>query len=202
MRSLRPHREQTRRPPAEAVARAARPTLQEVDPQHVLFSFHGLPESQVTATDASGLVCGASEDCCDRIREPNRDCYRAQSFAHARAVAKELGLGPGSWSVAFQSRLTRVPWIRPFTDHVLDELPAQGVKRLAVLCPAFVADNLETLEEIGIRGREQWARAGGDTLGLAPCPNAQPEWVDRVAEMVRAAASPDNSASATETPAR
>ncbi len=186
----------------QAVARATQPTLDEVQPEHVLFSFHGLPESQVTATDASGLVCGVSEDCCDRIREPNRNCYRAQSFQHARRVASELGLAPGSWSVAFQSRLTKVPWLRPFTDHVLDELPAQGTRRLVVLCPAFVSDNLETLEEIGIRGREQWKNAGGEVLGLAPCPNAQPEWVDRVAEMVRASASPESSASATETPAR
>ena len=185
-----------------AVSRAAQPTLDATQPDHTLFSFHGLPESQVKATDPSGSVCLASEDCCERIVEANRHCYRAQSFAHARAVAQKLDLAPGQWSVAFQSRLAGTPWIRPYTDHVLPQLAERGVRRLVVVCSAFVADNLETLEEIGIRGREQWTEVGGDVLGLAPCANAQPEWVESLAEIVRAATTPESSASATETPSR
>lgn len=184
-----------------AVARASKPTLDEIGPEHVLFSFHGIPENQVKATDTSGLVCLASDDCCERIREPNRNCYRAQSFAHAHAVAAELGLPRGSWSVAFQSRLGRTPWVQPFTDEVLPELAKRGVRRLVVVCPSFVADNLETLEEIGIRGREQWTQVGGEVLGLAPCPNAQRDWVESLAERIRASSTPESSASATETPA-
>lgn len=185
-----------------AVARATQPTLDEIRPDHVLFSFHGIPENQVKATDASGLVCLASTDCCGRIREANRNCYRAQSYAHAHSVAEKLGLAPGSWSVAFQSRLGRTPWIQPFTDHALPKLAEQGVRKLVVVCPSFVADNLETLEEIGIRGRDQWLEVGGETLGLAPCPNGQREWSERLAEIIRASATPERKASPTETPSR
>ena len=185
-----------------AVSKATQRTLEETQPDHTLFSFHGLPENQVKATDTEGLVCLQSEGCCDQIVEANRNCYRAQSFAHARAVAARLDLAPGSWSVAFQSRLAGTPWIQPFTDHVLPELAERGVRKLVVVCPAFVADNLETLEEIGIRGRDQWAQVGGEVLGLAPCPNAEPSWVSSLSESIRAAVTPETSASATETPSR
>jgi ferrochelatase len=100
-----------------------------------------------------------------------------------------LGLDERHCSVAFQSRLGRTPWIRPFTDHELDELPKRGVKRLAVFCPSFVADCLETLEEIGIRARQQWEEAGGEQLLLIPCPNAHPRWVETVVQRIRERAS-------------
>jgi ferrochelatase len=184
--------------------------LAAFQPDHVLFSYHGLPERQVRALDRTGRHCLAAPDCCDAIGPANARCYRAHCFATTRALREALGLDPRTSSVAFQSRLGRTPWIRPFTDEVLPELAARGVKRLAVLCPSFVADCLETLEEIGIRAREQWRSAGGEELMLAPCPNAHPTWVGAVAETLRAtqaestrspAASPDASASDTETPA-
>ena len=86
--------------------------------------------------------------------------------------------------MAFQSRLGRTPWIRPYTDEVLPQLAGQGVRRLAVLCPSFVADCLETVEEIGIRGREQWQEAGGSELRLVPCVNASPGFVDALARRI------------------
>ena len=113
-----------------------------------------------------------------------------------------LGLDREEWSVAFQSRLGRTPWILPHTDKELPRLAAAGIKRLAVLCPSFTSDCLETIEEIGLRARAQWRELGGEELVLIPCVNAQPDWVEAVAEMVRAAATPDSSASATETPSR
>ena len=79
----------------------------------------------------------------------------------------------------------RLPWLRPYTDQVLAELPSQGVRRLAVYCPSFVADNLETLEEIGIQGRETFLQAG-ESLTLIPCLNAAPEWVQTLASWIEA----------------
>jgi ferrochelatase len=168
-----------------AVAAVARPELEAFGPDHVLFSYHGLPERQVKATDPSGSHCLASEHCCDAIGEVNAACYRAQCAATTRALVSRLGLEPERTSLAFQSRLGRTPWIQPHTDVLLPELAARGVRRLAVLCPSFVADCLETLEEIGLRARDQWREAGGEALHLIPCINAHPLWVAAVADMVR-----------------
>ena len=171
----------------DAVAEVARPALADFDADHVLFSYHGLPERQIRALDASGAHCFASDDCCERIVAENRRCYRAHCFATTRGLQARLGLDPKTSSLSFQSRLGRTPWIRPYTDEVLPELAAQGVRRLAVLCPAFVADCLETVEEIGIRGRDQWQELGGEALRLVPCVNAHPAWVAAVAGTIRAA---------------
>jgi ferrochelatase len=168
-----------------AFARAARPALDAFRPDHLLLSYHGLPERQVKATDASGRHCLASASCCDAVAAVNARCYRAQCFATSRALRAALGVAPERTSVAFQSRLGRTPWIRPFTNEHLPELRAAGVRRLAVACPSFVADCLETLEEIGIRAREQWRELGGEDLALLPCPNAHPDWVAAVAAMLR-----------------
>jgi ferrochelatase len=151
----------------------------------VLFSYHGLPERQVRATDVGGAHCLASNTCCDALTEVNRNCYRAHCFATTRELARALDLGPEEHSVSFQSRLGRTPWIQPYTDHVLPELAARGFKRLSVLCPAFVADCLETVEEIGIRAREQWLELGGVELDLVPSLNSEPLWVEAVTAMIR-----------------
>ncbi len=174
-----------------AWAAVAAAPLAAFGPDRVLMSFHGLPERQVRRSDPTRRTCLASEACCDAITPDNRDCYRAQCFATARALARALELAEGSWSVAFQSRLGRTPWIRPHTDRVLPELARAGVRRLAVMCPTFVADCLETLEEIGIRARDQWAAAGGEALLLVPSLNAEPTWARAVADLVRGAQAGD-----------
>jgi ferrochelatase len=170
-----------------AFAAVGAPVLGREKPDHVLFSFHGLPERHVKASDHSGSHCLQSAGCCDAIGPANRDCYRAQCHATARALAGRLGLAPGSWSICFQSRLGRTPWIKPYTDVVLDELAKDGKKRLCVFCPAFVADCLETLEEIGMRAREQFVAAGGESLALVPSLNASPAWVDALVVLLRRA---------------
>jgi protoporphyrin/coproporphyrin ferrochelatase len=169
----------------DAFVTVGRPVLEAEGPDHVLMSFHGLPERHLRKADASGHHCLVAEDCCDRIGAANRDCYRAQCFATARALAGRLGLPDGRWSVSFQSRLGRTPWIRPYTDARIAELAAQGKKRLVVFCPAFVADCLETLEEIGIRAREQFLAGGGERLALVPSLNAHPSWADAIVRIVR-----------------
>jgi len=162
-----------------AFERVAAPALAEARPDHVLFSFHGLPVRQITKTDVTAAHCFATETCCDTLANPH--CYRAQSFATARALAQRLALPPERYTICFQSRLGRTPWIQPYTDVELDRLAKAGVKRLAVLCPAFVADCLETVEEIGIRARAQFKAAGGEELVLVPSLNATPAWIDAVA---------------------
>ncbi|HLL24386.1 MAG TPA: ferrochelatase [Kofleriaceae bacterium] len=156
----------------------AKPALAEARPDHVLFSFHGLPVRQIQKTDATGKHCLVDAQCCDTLANPS--CYRAQSFATARSLAERLGLAKEAYTICFQSRLGRTPWIEPFTDVEIDRLAKQGKKRLAVMCPAFVADCLETIEEIGIRAREQWKTAGGEELVLIPSLNATPSWIDAV----------------------
>ncbi len=169
----------------ESAAAVGRPVLAALDPDHVLFSFHGLPERHVRKADRTGEHCLAAEICCAAITDANRGCYRAQSFETARRLAAALDLAGDAWSVAFQSRLGRTPWIRPFTDEVVPALARRGVRRLAVFCPAFVADCLETLEEIGLRAAASFRSAGGDRLELVPCVNADPRWADGVVELVR-----------------
>lgn len=164
-----------------AFAKVAQPVLDEFRPDHVLFSFHGLPVRQIVKTDRDRTICLRSATCCDERKNPN--CYRAQSYATARAMAARLALTEPGYTVCFQSRLGRTPWIEPYTDHVIDRLGHAGTKRLAVICPAFVADCLETVEEIGIRARAQFKAAGGDDLVLVPSLNASPPWVDAVCEI-------------------
>ena len=160
----------------DALVDSAKPYLQQPF-DHLLLSFHGLPERHLHKLDPSGH-CLQGADCC-RTASPEvlAHCYRAQCLASAEAFASRLGLRPEQWSVSFQSRLGRAKWIEPYTETRLDELGKQGVKKLLVMCPAFVADCIETLEEIGDRGREQFQAAGGDSLQLVPCLNDHPSWV-------------------------
>lgn len=168
----------------QAFAEVSRPYLtEEGGVDHVIFSYHGLPEHQIRRTDPSATHCLASDSCCERpaSQKENRDCYRFQCFETTRHLSRALELKPGQYSVAFQSRLGRRPWVRPFTDHLYEELPHQGVRKVAVICPSFVADCLETLEEVAIRGRESFQSHGGTELTLVPSLNATASWVKTVA---------------------
>lgn len=171
----------------DAFAAVGKPVLDAFRPDHVLFSYHGLPERHLTKGDRSGATCQFNSVCCASITPQNAGCYRAQTYATTRGIASRLGLSAEQHSVSFQSRLGRTPWIRPYTDLVIPELVKQGVKRLAVFCPAFVADCLETLEEIGIRAREDFKAHGGEELVLVPSLNVHPEWVSAVTSMARGA---------------
>ncbi len=168
----------------QAFAEIGAPYLQE-RPDHVLFSFHGIPERHVRKSDDTGKWCLSQPDCCATLRPENRNCYSAQCYHTAQRLAALLGLPEGSWSVSFQSRLGRDPWLKPYTDHVIEELGQAGKKRLAVFCPAFVADCLETLEEIGEEALETFQEAGGEHLQLIPSLNAHPAWVSGLEQLVR-----------------
>jgi ferrochelatase len=169
----------------DAYAAVSKRALDQFPHDHVLFSFHGLPERQIRKTDASGTTCFASENCCDQITSANANCYRAQCFQTARDLATRLGIPKAGYSVGFQSRLGVTAWIKPYTDLLYGELIQKGHRRIAVLCPAFVADCLETLEEIAVRGHEQFKELGGEALQLIPSLNSEPEWVDALASWVK-----------------
>jgi protoporphyrin/coproporphyrin ferrochelatase len=167
-----------------AFCEVSKPVLSEVKPDHIIFSFHGLPERHVKKTDDTKSHCLSQASCCDIISEVNKNCYRAQSYATARAIAMNLQIPTDQYSVGFQSRLNN-KWIRPFTDELYDSLAARGVKTLAVISPSFVTDCLETLEEIAIRGSEQFQKAGGQKLTLVPSLNAHPAWIKTLSELIR-----------------
>lgn len=149
---------------------------------HLLFSFHGLPERHLRKADPTCNHCLKVENCCEIPSIAHQTCYRAQCFATVRAFVRRAWVP--SYSVAFQSRLGKDPWLSPHTEDELVRLATIGVKRLCVICPAFVADCLETLEEIGMRGREIFLAAGGQEYRLISCLNDHPLWIDALHAMV------------------
>jgi ferrochelatase len=169
----------------ESQAATIRPLL--THDSHLLLSFHGLPERHIRRSSPECERCLPQPGC---PRLEHALCYRGQCFETARDLVARLGLAAGSWSVAFQSRLGRARWIQPSTEDTLVELARKGVRRLVVACPSFVADGLESLEEIGQRGREAFISAGGAELVLAPCPNASPLFVEAVTRLADTGAAP------------
>lgn len=161
-------------------ARKIRQAAEVFRPDHVLLSFHGLPEHHMTKLH--GAHC-FQPGCCESLGPQNRLCYRAQCMATARAIQAQLQFA--NFSVSFQSRLGRRPWIKPYTDFVVSGLAKAGVKRVLVACPSFVADCLETLEEVQMRLREQFKQEGGDDLQLVPALNSDPEWATAFCEMIQ-----------------
>jgi ferrochelatase len=158
--------------------------LGERELDHVVFSYHGIPVRHIKKLDPSGGHCLGSSDCCAQISVVNQNCYRAQCFATSGAIARELGLEADRFTTCFQSQFGRDVWIGPNLDDRLRELPGRGLKRVAVLCPSFVADCLETVEEIGIRGSEDFMQAGGKELTLVPCLNSDPAWITAAADLI------------------
>jgi len=190
LRALAPQATLTVQPPfyddpdyIEALYASAAPQL-EGGYDHVLFSFHGIPERHLKVRDPSGCYCLQASHCCEMPNPAHATCYRAQCYATTRRLVERAGLPDGKWSLSFQSRLGRDPWLRPYTDKTVERLGQQGVKRLLVICPAFVSDCLETLEEIQVEGKHLFEAAGGETFAQIPCLNEHPRWVDVLVKFV------------------
>jgi ferrochelatase len=152
----------------------------DFDFDHVLFSYHGLPELHLTKADPTGNHCLQRPDCCQVASPAHASCYRHQVLRTTECFVQKAGLKPEQYSVAFQSRLGKAKWLEPSTVQALEDLAKKGVKKLLVMCPAFVTDCLETLEEIELQGANIFKKAGGESLILIPCLNDHEQWVSVV----------------------
>jgi ferrochelatase len=152
---------------------------------HLLFSFHGIPERHLRKSDPTGCHCLAQENCCEVPSPAHATCYRAQCFKTVAAFVAKAGVPKEKYSVSFQSRLGKDPWLKPYTDFELAAFPKRGVRKLLVICPAFVSDCLETLEEIDLRGRETFLSAGGNEFAQIPCLNENPLWISALEKMIQ-----------------
>jgi len=166
---------------AALVASAADFLKQDYD--HLLFSYHGIPERHLHKSDPTGRHCLKVENCCEFTSPAHETCYRAQCFATTRAFVKLAGIPEGKYSVSFQSRLGKDPWLKPYTDYELVRLAQEGKKRMLVICPAFVSDCLETIEEIGMRGCADFMAASGKEFTRIPCMNEHPLWIQALENM-------------------
>ncbi|REJ81285.1 MAG: ferrochelatase [Bacteroidetes bacterium] len=153
---------------------------------HVLFSFHGLPERQIRKADLINHCL--KENCCSTLNSNNAFCYRAQCYETARRIASVLDIPAGRYSVCFQSRLGRDPWIKPYSDDVIRERASLGDKKLLVFAPAFTSDCLETIHEIGVEYDELFREHGGQKVQMVESLNDNPLWIDALAKIAEGAA--------------
>ena len=155
------------------------------DYDHILFYYHGIPERHIYKSDFTGSHCKIDGSCCKEKSEAHTTCYRHQCFETTKAIAQQMQLKPGTYSDSFQSRLLKDPWLRPYTDFELERLAEEGVKKLAVITPAFVSDCLETLEEIAMEGKEEFLEAGGEGFKHIGCLNDYDPWVKVMSNWIR-----------------
>ena len=150
---------------------------------HILFTYHGLPERQIKKGDCTN-TCLVQENCCDKIHDMNHFCYRAQCFETTRLIVKELGLADGTYTTSFQSRLGRDPWIKPYSDFVIADMPKNGKKKVLALVPSFVSDCLETTIEVGEEYKELFIKNGGEKWQMVESLNLSNTWVETIKDLV------------------
>lgn len=152
---------------------------------HLLFSYHGIPERHIYKTDPTKSHCKIDGSCCNKTSIAHETCYRHQCFETTKLVAKTLNLEENTYSDSFQSRLGRDPWLQPYTAEQFETFPQKRIKNLAVVTPAFVADCLETIEEIGMEGKEDFLDHGGAEFKTIPCLNDNDEWAEVLAKWIK-----------------
>jgi ferrochelatase len=167
-----------------ALGDSIRPYLQ-LEYDQILFSYHGIPRRHILKGDPTGSHCLKSEDCCQVTSAAHATCYRHQCKFTTQKVVTMLGIPPEKVGFSFQSRLGREEWLKPYTAVRLPELPAEGVKKLLVVCPAFVSDCLETLEEMAVEGKHSFLGAGGESFTLIPCLNTSPLWISTLSNWIK-----------------
>ena len=146
--------------------------------EHLLFSYHGIPERHIRKSDITKSHCKIDKSCCQTTSEAHQYCYRHQCYETTRQVAEYLELKEGTYSTSFQSRLGVDPWLQPYTDQTVARFAKKGIKSMAIVTPAFVSDCLETLEEIGMEAAEDFEEKGGEELHVIPCINTRTDWVN------------------------
>ena len=154
------------------------------DYDHIIFSYHGIPQRHLRKADISCSHCLKTEDCCQSLSKINQFCYSAQSYATTRALVKQLNLRDDQYTTSFQSRLGKEVWTQPYTIDIIEDLAAKGAKRLLVFSPAFVADCLETTVEVAFEYQEDFEKAGGEHIDLVPSLNDHPKWVEAIRDIV------------------
>ncbi len=158
--------------------------LDGVDYEHLLFSYHGVPERHIRKSDITKSHCKIDGSCCKTPSEAHQFCYRHQCFDTTRRVAEALQLEEGTYTTTFQSRLGFDPWLQPYTDRTIERMGKEGIKKMAIVTPAFVSDCLETLEEIAMEGEEIFHEVGGEEFTTIPCLNDRDDFaqylVDRI----------------------
>jgi protoporphyrin/coproporphyrin ferrochelatase len=169
----------------DSLANSIKPFLDK-DFDHLLFSYHGIPKRHILKTDCTKSHCFSSENCCSIPSDAHAVCYRHQVLVTTKLVAEKLGLPEDKFSFSFQSRLGTDAWLQPYTAAQLKKFPQQGIKKLIVVCPAFVSDCLETLEEIQEEGQEDFIKAGGQEYLVVPCLNDREEWIRTLVQLVNA----------------
>lgn len=169
-----------------AISKTIKPHIEKASFDKIVFSYHGIPKRQAKKTDETGEHCFSDGNCCEIVGDGSKDCYRSHTRIASDLTAKKLGLSDDQWEVAYQSRLGP-GWLTPFTDKRLAELPEEGKKNIAVLCPSFISDCLETLEEIDIRGRKTFFDAGGKNMTYIPCLNDSEDTINLLENLVKSA---------------
>ena len=154
------------------------------DGKHLLFSYHSIPERHIRKSDITGNHCLNVEGCCEKDSAAHSHCYRHQCYVTTRLVAAQLGLAAKDYSVSFQSKLGRSAWLTPATTARMAQLPGEGVRDLMVVCPSFVSDCLETLEEVAIREKENFMQAGGNSYTFIPCMNTSESWISAIIKLI------------------
>ena len=168
----------------EALSESIKPYLKDID--KLVFSYHGIPMRHIKKSDISGSHCIGENSCCNIDNVSSRNCYRSNTFTTSKLTAQYLKLKSSEWMMTFQSRVSIISpnWLKPYTDIELDNLPSKGVERVGVVCPSFVADCLETLEEIDMRARETFEEAGGETFKYIPCLNDDKKFISVLEHLI------------------
>lgn len=169
----------------EVLSKSIAEGLKDFEYDHILFSYHGIPERHIKKSDPTKFHCKIDGNCCKTNSVAHHSCYRHQCFEMTERVKQNLGLSNDKVSLSFQSRLPNDPWLKPYTDYEFERFPKEGIKRLAVITPAFVADCLETLEEIAMEGKHQFQEAGGEDYKHIPCLNDNQDWVDVMVKWIK-----------------
>jgi len=166
-----------------AMSNSIKPFIEKDKFDKIIFSYHGIPKRQAKKTDETGDHCFSTGQCCEILGDGSKDCYRSHTRIASTLTAEKLGLSEDQWEIAYQSRIGP-GWLTPFTDKRLAELPKEGKDNIAILCPSFISDCLETLEEIDIRGRETFFTAGGRNMTYIPCLNDSADTIDLLENLV------------------
>ena len=168
----------------EVLANSIQESLKDKTYEHLLFSYHGVPERHIRKSDVTKSHCKIDGSCCATSSEAHEFCYRHQCYEVTRLVSEKLQLKEGTFSTSFQSRLGFDPWLKPYTDRTIERLGKEGVKSMAIVTPAFVSDCLETLEEIAMEGQEIFHEMGGNQFTTVPCLNDDKAFVDLLTKWV------------------